>query len=267
MSRAPQMDHIQCTPELHNDPTQDLQGDVPRNVKFEEEVICVKIKEEEIPTDVSPVSEKWMQTKWGSRMSKNIRDSDSESTHHGPEPYESSSEEAELSQAGPSQLLPVISPRHDTGRMTERGSKRNRKRRREEVEFMESVLHRLTEMNEERSRHLKEMVSQQEIIMRQLRDDEDSDMLFLKSLLPLMKEMPTPRKMECWTAMMDVMARFVAPSSTTHQPSQAPGPYSHAPPPESWYEPSAYSSAPSHSCPPHRQRLAEELGEFQYYPA
>lgn len=299
------MDHVQCKQEHDSDPTPDLQVPVPRNVKVEEEeVICVRIKEEEIATDISPdpgdsimiyrdlddasmktwtedvsingVTEKRRQTRWGSRISKNIRDSDSESVHHGQEPYESTSEEAELSQAGPSQLpsigRPVMSPRHDTGRGTERGNKRSRKRRREEAEFMESVLHRLDEMNEERSRHQKEMTSQQEIFIRQLRDDEDSDLLFLKSLLPLMKEMPTPKKMECWTAMMDVMARFLAPASTTHPPSQAPGAYSHAPPPHvppsaPSYGPSRYPSAPSHSHSPHSQRRMPQMGEYQYYPA
>ncbi|XP_075698227.1 uncharacterized protein LOC142663449 isoform X2 [Rhinoderma darwinii] len=266
------MDHVQCKQEHPGDPTQDLQVDVPRNVKLKkEDVMCVKIKEEEIPEDIITAIRR--QTRWGSRMSKNLRDS--ESVQRGLGTYETSSEEAELSPAGPSQLptiaCPVISPRHDTGRGSERGSKRSRKRRREEAEFMESVLHRLTEMNEERSRHLNEMMSQQEMIMRQLWDDEDSDMLFLKSLLPLMKEMPTPKKMECWTAMMDVMARFVAPSSNTHPPSQAPGPFSHETsphvlPPEPWYRPSGYSSAPIHSHPPHSQRLIAELEEYQYYP-
>ncbi|XP_066443224.1 uncharacterized protein [Eleutherodactylus coqui] len=294
------MDHVQCTQEHHNGPTQEPQGDVPKNVEVEEEeVICVKIKEEEIPIDISPdpgdniiiyrdldieggntslntwekersinTTKKRRQTRWGSR---NIRDTDSESNHHEAELYESS----ESSQAGPSQFTFTVRPinplRHDTGRITERGSKRSRKRKREEAEFMVSVLHRLNEMNEERSRHRKEMMSQQEIIMRQLRDDDDSDLLFLKSLLPLMKEMPTPKKMECWTAMMDVMARFLAPSSTTHPPSPAPGSFSHAPSPhvpplEPWYGPSGYSSGPSHSQAPHSRRLIADLGKCQYYP-
>lgn len=296
------MDHVQCKQEAPGDLAEDLQVVVPRKVKVEEEeVICVRIKEEEISADISPdpgdsimiyrdlddasmktweeevpinaVAEKRRQTRWGSKMSKKIRDSDSESVHHGPEAYESSSEEAELSQAGPSQLpsigRPVMSPRHDTGRGAERGNKRSRKRRREEVEFMESVLHRLDEMNEERSRHLKEMMSQQEIILRQMQDDEDSDTLFLKSLLPFMKEMPTPKKMECWTAMMDVMAKFLAPSSTAHPPSQAPGAYSHAPSPHipPSYGPSRYPAAPSHPQPPHSQRRMPQVGEYQYYPA
>ncbi|KAM4033512.1 uncharacterized protein ACNLHF_020419 isoform 1-T1 [Anomaloglossus baeobatrachus] len=236
----------------------DLQDDDHRHVKAEEEeVICVKIKEEEISTDVSSDTEnntifrnledegkdasfntweekmsintdKQRPTRWGSRTSKSIRRS--ESPHCGPEPLESSSEEAEMSLAGFSQHS-VISPRHNIGRGPERGFKRSRKRR-EETEFMESVMHHLNEMNEERSRHLKEMMSQKEIIMRQLRDDEDSDMLFLKSLLPLMKELPTPKKMECWTAMVDVMARFLAPSqapaasSSNAASSYAPGPES-----------------------------------------
>ncbi|XP_075144289.1 uncharacterized protein LOC142219242 [Leptodactylus fuscus] len=309
MSRSPGlvsesvMENVACKQDPDGDPRQGLAGNSPRKVKVEEEeeVICVKIKEEEVGADISPdladtiliyrdlddegadtsmnmweeevsvtsVPEKWRPTRWGTRMPKVFRDSDSESAHLGPEPYESSSEEAEFSQPGLSQLpsiaRPAMSPRHDTGRGSERGSKRSRKRRREEAEIMESVLHRLSEMNEERTRHLKEMMSQQEMFMRQMRDDDDSDMLFLKSLLPLMREMPSSKKMECWKAMMDVMARFMAPSCAAHSGSQPPFP--HVPPPEPWHGQSGYMAAPSTSRHSHSHRRIAEREEYQHYPA
>lgn len=170
----------------------------------------------------------------------NVRESDSESLPYEPEPEESATtaaEESDVPHPGPSQPSFTAHPleilHHQTVRPSRRGGKAARKSRREVADFADNVLMMLSNMHEQQVSYREEQKDQMwQIEQRQQWDNEDGDLLFLKSLLPALREMTPQWKAECKVALMTVMARFTTSTSTPNL---------------SFYDPSVMAPSPDHT--------------------
>ncbi|XP_040272525.1 corrinoid adenosyltransferase [Bufo bufo] len=157
------------------------------------------------------------------QSSTNVRGSDSESLPYEPELEESATtaaEESDVPLPGPSQPSftdpPLETFHHQTVWETRRGGKAARKSRREVADFADNVLMMLSNMHEQQVSYSEEQKDQMwQIEQRQQWDNEDGDLLFLKSLLPSLREMSPRWKAECKAALMTVMARFTTSTSTS----------------------------------------------------
>ncbi|KAM4051692.1 corrinoid adenosyltransferase MMAB isoform 2-T3 [Anomaloglossus baeobatrachus] len=158
------------------------------------------------------------------QSSTNVRESDSESPPsppYEPELEESATtagEESDVPLPGPSQpsfiAHTVDTFHHQTVLGPRREEKTARKSKREVTDLTDNVLMMLSNMHEQQVSYREEQKDQMwHIEQRQQWDNEDGDLLFLKSLLPSLREMPPRWKAECKMALMTVMARFTTPTT------------------------------------------------------
>ncbi|KAG9487059.1 hypothetical protein GDO78_007111 [Eleutherodactylus coqui] len=174
------------------------------------------------------------------QSSTNVRESDSESPPYEPEPEESATtaaEESDVPPPGPSHPsftelpLEMETLHYQTVQGSRRGGKAVRKSRREVADFADNVLTMLSNMQKQQVSYREEQKDQLwQIEQRQQWDNEDGDLLFLKSLLPSLREMSPRWKAECKVALMTVMARFTNSSTNS-----------------SFYDPSVMAPSPAHT--------------------